>query len=147
VVRPTDCVILLREVNTLKVSTRSTEPDLLAHDIRVIEFVTRQNQHPYWPDFPQGNVAIFHARNRAVTEIYRAVAVVVDAFVFENPHDLPQRIREDPPDGRVRMDLQAALELVSQLVADLPQHHADARRLKKMARRTQKRHTSQSLDR
>jgi hypothetical protein len=69
VVRPTDCVILLREVNTLKVSTRSTEPDLLAHDIRVIEFVTRQNQHPYWPDFPQGNVAIFYARNRAVTEI------------------------------------------------------------------------------
>jgi hypothetical protein len=35
------------------------------------------------------------------------------------------------------MDLQAALELVSQLVADLPQHHADARRLKEMARRTQ----------
>jgi hypothetical protein len=60
-------------------------------------------------------------RNRAVTEIYRAVAAVVDAFVFENPHDLPQRTREDPPDGRVRMDLQAALELVSQLVADLPQ--------------------------
>jgi hypothetical protein len=38
-------------------------------------------------------------RNRAVTEIYRAVAVVVDAFVFENPHELRQRIREDPPDG------------------------------------------------
>jgi uncharacterized protein YutE (UPF0331/DUF86 family) len=76
-------------------------------------------------------------RNRAVTEIYRAVAVVVDAFVFENPHELRQRIREDPPDGRVRMDLQAALELVSQLVADLPQHDADARRLKEMARPTQ----------
>jgi hypothetical protein len=35
------------------------------------------------------------------------------------------------------MELQAALELVSQLVADLPQHHADARRLKEMARPTQ----------
>jgi hypothetical protein len=41
-VRPTDCVILLREVNTLNVSTRSTKPDLLTHDIRVIEFSGRR---------------------------------------------------------------------------------------------------------
>ena len=36
--RPTDCVIHLREVNALNVSTRSTKPDLLTHDKRVIEF-------------------------------------------------------------------------------------------------------------
>jgi hypothetical protein len=96
-----------------------------------------QNRHPSWPDFLRDNVAVFPARNRAVTEIYQAVAVVLDAFTFENGHDLRRRIREQLADGCVRMDLQAALELVSPLVADLPQHHADARRLREVARRTQ----------
>ena len=127
---------LLRELSTLNASTRSAEPDMAA-DIRVIEFVTRQNQSPYWPDFLKDNIAVHHARNRAIREIYQSVLGVLDAMVLDNEGDLERRIREFLPDGRMLMNRKAALDLIPELMVGLPDHHMAARRLREVARRVQ----------
>jgi hypothetical protein len=127
---------LLRELSTLNASTRSAEPDMAA-DIRVIEFVTRQNELSYWPDFLKDNIAVHHARNRAIREIYQAVLGVLDAMVFDNEGNFERRMREFLPDGRMLMNRKAALDLIPELMVGLPDHHTAARRLREVARRVQ----------
>jgi hypothetical protein len=79
VVRPTDCMILLTPSTSQRgppnptswLTTYGSSSSSLAR-INTRTGLTSS----------RGNVAIFHARNRAVTEIYGAVAAVVDVFVL-----------------------------------------------------------------
>jgi hypothetical protein len=128
---------LLREVRTLNASSQSPDPELLVNDFRVIEFVTRRNNHPDWAGFLKDNLATFRARNQILGEIYQSVSAVLRDFHFPNQQELEDQIREQLPDGMVLMKRKAALDLIPQLVPELPIHHEVARRLRGVARRTQ----------
>ena len=62
---------------------------------------------------------------------------MLDAFAFSNQQELEDRIRQQLPGGMVLMNRKAALDLIPQLVPDLPIHHHAARRLREVERRTQ----------
>jgi hypothetical protein len=103
----------------------------------VIEFVTRRNQSGDWADFLKANLATFRAHNQILDEIYQSVSAVLRAFPFPNQQEREDQIREQLPDGMVLIKLKAALDLIPQLVPELPIHHQAARRLRGVARRTQ----------
>jgi hypothetical protein len=84
----------LREVRAVNTSSRSPDPDLLVNDFRVIEFVTRRNNHGDWAGFLKQNLATFRARNHVLDEIYQSVSAVLRAFLF------PQGTRARGPDSR-----------------------------------------------
>jgi hypothetical protein len=126
----------LREVRAVNTSSRSPDPELLLNDFRVIEFVTRRNNHGDWAGFLKANLATFRARNQVLDEIYQSVSAVVRAFPFPDGQELEDRIGGPLPDGIVLMNRKAALDLIPQLVPRLPAHHQAARRLREVARRT-----------
>jgi hypothetical protein len=128
---------LLREVRALNASSQSPDPELLLNDFRVIEFVTRRNQSGDWAGFLKDNLATFRARNQILDEIYQSVFGVLRAFHFSNGQELEDRIREPLPNGMVLIKRKAALDLIPQLVPELPIHHQAARRLRGVACRTQ----------
>jgi hypothetical protein len=114
---------LLREVRTLNASSQSPDPELLVNDFRVIEFVTRRNNDKDWAGFLKDNLATFRAHNQILDEIYQSVWAVLRAFHFSNQQELEDQIREQLPDGMVLMKRKAALDLIPQLVPELPIHH------------------------
>ena len=59
------------------------------------------------------------------------------AFPFPNQQEREDQIREQLPEGMVLIKLKAALDLIPQLVPELPIHHQAARPLRGVARRTQ----------
>ena len=128
---------LLREVRALNASSQSPDPELLLNDFRVIEFVTRRNNHRDWEGFLKDNLATFRVHNQILDEIYQSVSAVLRAFPFSNQQELEDQIREQLPDGMVLMKRKAALDLIPQLVPQLPIHHQAARRLRGVALRTQ----------
>jgi hypothetical protein len=128
---------LLHEVRALNASSQSPDPELLLNDFRVIEFVTRRNNNRDWEGFLKKNVATFRAHNQILDEIYQSVSSVLDAFAFSNQQELEDGIREQLPGGMVLMNRKAALDLIPQLVPELPTHHGAARRLREVGRRTQ----------
>jgi hypothetical protein len=119
------------------ITSSAPDPELLLNDFRVIEFVTRCNNHGDWARFLKDNLATFRARNQVLDEIYQSVSAALRAFYFPDGQELEDRIREPLPDGRVLMNRSAALDLIPQLVPLLPAHHQAARRLREVARRTQ----------
>ena len=124
-------------MRALNGSSQSPDPELLVNDFRVIEFVTRRNNHGDWAGFLKDNLATFRARNQILDEIYQSVSAVLRAFHFSNQHELEDQIREQLPGGMMLMKRKAALDLIPQLVPELPIHHQAARRLRGVARRTQ----------
>ena len=128
---------LLREVRALNASSQSPDPELLVNDFRVIEFVTRRNNHGDWVSFLKANLATFRARNQILDEIYQSVSAVLRAFHFPNGQELEDQIREQLPGGMVLIKRKAALDLIPQLVPELPIHHQAARPLRGVARPTQ----------
>jgi hypothetical protein len=128
---------LLREVRALNASSQSPDPELLLNDFRVIEFVTRRNNHGDWAGFLKDNLATFRAHNQILDEIYQSVSAVLRAFYFPDGQELEDRIREPLPGGMVLINRKAALDLIPQLIPELPIHHQAARRLRGVVRRTQ----------
>ena len=128
---------LLREVRALNASSKSPDPELLLNDFRVIEFVTRRNNHPDWEKFLKDNLATYRAHNQIIDEIYESVASVLGTFSFSDRQELEDQIREQLPGGMVLTNRKAAIDLIPQLVPELPTYHQAARRLRGVAHRTQ----------
>lgn len=131
---------LLGVIGALNVSTSSSEPDLIAQDVRVIAFVGRQCEQPSWTQFLRANNATTYAFNRILNEIYGAVADTVNDVSLNIPErdQLTVQIRYWHRDrGGLVRDRRAALALLPRLLASLPAHHPRARRLREVGRRTQ----------
>ena len=130
---------LLGEIGVLNASASSGPLDLMAREVTVVETVTRMNGQPPadWAGFLRDYMSVPHARSQAIDEIFDAVSNVLSSFAFEDAARFNSRaIRESLPDGRMLFKRKVALELVPELVADLPDYHTAARRLRDVARRT-----------
>ena len=130
-------------VTTLNVSANSLEPDLLIHDVRAVELISRQCEHPDWERFLIQNNALARAHDSAINEVYDAVSAVLHDPMLLLPGAAEFRGQisyNDLTSQHIMLDRGAALALVPKLLDLMPDHNLNARRLREVARRTQSVH-------
>jgi hypothetical protein len=134
---------ILGVVTTLNLSANSLEPDLLTHDVRALELISRQCEQPDWEGFLIQNNATAHAHDRALNEVYDTVSSVLHDPMLLIPDAAEFRAQiyyRDEKSQRMMLDRGAALALIAKLVNLVPDHNMNARKLRDVARRTQSVH-------